>query len=130
MTTIACVGLGINITEDLTRKAAQVLGDRSAVNLLLCDSGIESALATMNICGKNISHLYGNGDSDLGNYERIVAEVMRQAEKSQRVNLAVPGHPEIGVTVTLLLRKECARLGFTFELVPGISSFDVRRQNI
>jgi hypothetical protein len=124
MTTITCVGLGINVTEDLTRKATEALGDRSAVNLLLCDSGIQSALEAINIRGQNISHLYGNGDSDLGNYERILAEVMQQAENSERVNLAVPGHPEIGVTVTALLRKECAKRGIAFDLVPGISSFD------
>ncbi|MDF2814016.1 MAG: hypothetical protein K0Q81_216, partial [Paenibacillus sp.] len=58
-------------------------------------------------------------------YERIVEELLQAASQSQQeVIYAVPGHPMVAESTTLMLRSACPELGIELEIIGGESFLD------
>jgi len=120
---INVIGVGLDPYQDLTIAAKNKLESSPKV-LTLAPISVSKKLEEMSIKNENILHLYGNGDSDQENYDRIFNYLIETKNIYKEVSLAIPGHPMVGVTIVSMLVKQVEKYKYKVNVYPGVSSFD------
>lgn len=120
---INVIGIGLNPDLDLTIAAKNKLKESPKV-LTLASASISKKLEEMLIKNENILYLYGNGNADQENYDRILIYLIETKKVYEEVTLAIPGHPMIGVTIVGMLLKLESIYNYKVNVYPGVSSFD------
>ncbi|TAK12203.1 MAG: nucleoside triphosphate pyrophosphohydrolase [Anaerolineae bacterium] len=117
---ITLLGLGPGGPDLLTRRAWQVLESASEVWLRTAQHPAVAGLPE-NIAVQSFDSYYEEEDDFVVVYERIVAEVLRLAERPGGVVYAVPGHPLVAEATGSEILRRALENGLTVEVVEGLS---------
>lgn len=117
---ITLLGLGPGDPKHLTREAWQVLENAGEVWLRTAQHPAVAGFPP-GITSHSFDSIYEEEDDFAVVYERIVAEVLRLAERPAGVVYAVPGHPLVAESTGPEIRRRAAQQGLAVQLVEGLS---------
>lgn len=126
MAKINIIGRGIDPAKHLTLSAIKLLQKSDKIIGIEYEKGFWNELRNeFNIPEiEDISHLYSTDDVDINNYFRFIDLVLDYSLTFSNLALLIPGHPRLGVTFIELLKEQAPKTT-EFEIIEGISSFDV-----
>ncbi len=117
---ITLLGLGPGDPAHLTRQAWETLENAREVWLRTAQhpavAGFPPGLTI-----HSFDSIYEDEDDFAVVYARIVAEVLRLAERPEGVIYAVPGHPLVAESTGPEIRRQAAARGLTVKVIEGLS---------
>ncbi len=122
---IVIVGLGSGDENQLTLGVWKRLQSAQALYLRTAHHPVTAWLDQQELTYHTFDALYEENNTFSEVYERIVEELLQAASQSQQeVIYAVPGHPMVAESTTLMLRSACPELGIELEIIGGESFLD------
>ncbi len=122
MNNITIVGLGPGDPRLLTREAWEILTQAPEVYLRTERHPTVDALRDVpGLRLVSFDEVYEQTDAFADVYQTISARILDLATRPQGVVYAVPGHPAVGETTTLLIQQGAAARSLTVRIVEGLS---------
>ncbi|MDF2668210.1 MAG: hypothetical protein K0R67_516 [Paenibacillus sp.] len=122
---IVIVGLGSGDENQLTLGVWKRLQSAKTLYLRTAHHPVTAWLDQQGLAYRTFDALYEENDTFSDVYEAIVGELLRTASETEgEVIYAVPGHPMVAESTTMMLRSVCPDLGITLEIIGGESFLD------
>lgn len=125
MAKIMVVGLGSGDVSQLTLGAWRRLQQADIIRLRTEDHPVVGMLQENGISYETFDSIYEASKTFEEAYEHMTEELIRLAQQSdQEVVYAVPGHPCVAEATVRMLKKRCAQLAISLEIIGGESFLD------